>query len=130
MTALALLLCSCRPTPSRGNLDVANISGEEVYSMNCAQCHFAGSGSANAPDLVGSPMVAGPPERLVSIILHGQKGKTVVNGQLFRGVMPAQDYLTDAETAAVTRYVRATFAGINEAVPEELVRRVRTTPAP
>ncbi len=75
-------------------------------------------------------MVAGPPERLVSIILHGQKGKTVVNGQLFRGVMPAQDYLTDAETAAVTRYVRATFAGINEAVPEELVRRVRTTPAP
>lgn len=85
--------------------------GSEVYEVACALCHYAGEGSALAPDLKGSPVLAGPPEETITIILRGRQNQSVVNGKRFNGIMPKQDTLTDREIAAVVAYVRDQFAG-------------------
>jgi len=81
-------------------------AGGEIYAQNCANCHYDGAGNPAAPDLRGNVYWRGGPEPLLRLLLHGQGGVSVVNGQ-----MPPMDYLTDEEMAAVTAYALATFGG-------------------
>jgi mono/diheme cytochrome c family protein len=85
-------------------------AGEEVYNVNCAQCHYAGEGGANVPPLTGSPALADS-ARMFKIILQGQRNESVVQGQKFNGIMPGMAYLADEEIAAVTAYLRQRFGG-------------------
>lgn len=102
--------------------------GEEIYSMACAQCHYDGLAGSMHPALRGSPILSGDPENTIAIILHGQSGRSVVDGKLLKGIMPAQAYLTDDEISIVVTYIRSEFAGIPAEVPPALVRQVRETP--
>lgn len=96
-----------------------------MYEMSCAQCHYDGTGNPAAPDLKGSPIFRQPPAALVEIILKGQSGVSIVNGEKLGGMMPAQESLTDEEIAAITAYTRDVFGGIKEAVPPAEVARLR-----
>jgi len=99
--------------------------GKALYESACAMCHYNGSGSQTAPDLIGSPILVEQPKRLIRIILHGQSGESVVNGEKFNGHMPAQDGLSDEEIAAITAYVRRDFGGISEGVALQSVASER-----
>ena len=99
-------------------------AGEEVYNVNCAQCHYAGEGGANVPPLAGSPAL-GASAGMFKIILQGQRNESVVNGQKFGGIMPGMAYLTDEEVAAVTAYLRRRFGANAEAIDSAQVAAER-----
>ncbi len=99
--------------------------GAELYGQSCTVCHYDGAGNPVAADLKGSAIVAGDPSKVISIILFGQSNVSMVNGRKFNGNMPKMDYFTDAEVAAITAYVRATFADKQEAIDPALVKSLR-----
>lgn len=71
--------------------------GEKVYAANCVACHQAnGAGVPGAfPALAGSPMVNGPQDGQIDILLNG------------KNAMPGwKSVLSDTEIAAVITYTR------------------------
>ena len=121
----ASLLNACSPAGSADSatLEVSRSTsipeavlaqGASVYEQTCAVCHYAGSGSATAPDLVSSAELKQPARELITNILQGRQGVSVVNGRKFNGIMPAQNTLSDEDIAAVVTYVRHTFGGADE----------------
>jgi cytochrome c oxidase subunit 2 len=74
-------------------------AGRDVYLQHCAPCHRAdGSGVAGAfPSLDGSPILWGPREKHIKVVLLGRPGTA----------MPAFGaLLSDSEVAAVVTYER------------------------
>ena len=92
--------------------------GEAVYGTNCAACHQAnGTGLAGVfPPLVNDPMVAGPAEAHVNVVLKGMNG-VAINGVAYAAAMPAWPQLTDQQIAAVITYERKAW-GNNASVVE------------
>ena len=82
------------------------------------------------PALRGSPALMGDPDAVISIILNGQSGLSVVDGKPLHGIMPAQAYLTDEEIASVVTFIRSEFAGISAEVAPAAVGRVRAAAKP
>ncbi len=126
---MLLTACGRAPVAEVAQADEAP-SGEQVFEMSCAVCHYDGSASPTAPALAGSPVLKQGAGAAISIILHGQSGKSLVDGKPFNGVMPAQEYLSDAEIAAVVTYVRSKFGGEQAPVPPALVKQLREAGAP
>lgn len=100
--------------------------GQERFAR-CASCHQAdGRGvPGRYPPLAGSEWVAGDPEILARILLHGLQGPIEVKGEPYNDVMPSWGFWTDAEIAAVLTYVRASFGNDAPAIETETVRAVR-----
>jgi cytochrome c oxidase subunit 2 len=73
--------------------------GEKVYAASCAACHQAnGEGVPGAfPGLKGSPMIMGPIDAHVDIVLNGKPGTAM-------GAFASQ--LNDVDVAAVVTYER------------------------
>jgi cytochrome c oxidase subunit 2 len=88
---------SAAPAAAKLSHDDLVKSGEKVYAARCVACHqAAGTGlPPTFPALVGSKVVAGPPE---AHILQVLKGKNVMP--------PFADLLKDDEIAAVVTYER------------------------
>lgn len=98
--------------------------------MYCAPCHqLNGSGAAGvAPPLAGSEWVAGPPERLARIVLHGLYGPVQVGNQTWNLAMPglgASGAIDDENIAAVLSYIRRAWGHRTPPVEPELVAAVR-----
>lgn len=89
----------------------AAVSGAQIFTGKCAGCHQAnGAGVPGVfPPLAASPWVTESPTRLIQILLHGIQGPIDVLGVTYNGMMPAWKTLSDAEIAAVARYVRSAF---------------------
>ncbi len=115
-----------RTAPVSLSLDAQIAQGKEVYEISCVQCHYEGSGSATAPNLIGSTGLADP-ESLAHVILAGRQGESMQDGKKFGGIMPPQAYLRDDEIAAVIAYVRATFGAQRESISNESVAGVRAS---
>lgn len=102
---------------------VSTNPGQEIYTKYCMACHQAsGSGVPGMyPTLQKTDWVHGDKSRLIGLLLNGQQGEIKVNGQVFRGVMPPHQYLTDQQIADVLTYVRTNFGNSASAVlPEEV----------
>ena len=99
------------PSASAPSLAEQLAAGAEVYQTSCANCHYAGEGSATTPPLTGSAALGRDPVELFKIILKGQRNESVVQGQKLNGIMPPMPYLTDEEIAAVAVYMRQRFGG-------------------
>ncbi|CAN5724856.1 hypothetical protein BH20VER1_BH20VER1_25620 [soil metagenome] len=99
--------------------------GEKAYELHCAQCHYAGEGGENVPPLTDSPVLLAEPAATYRSILLGQRNQSIVNGRKFNGIMPAMDYLSDDEIAAVTAYLRERFAGKTETLDPAEVAALR-----
>jgi len=124
--AAGLVGCSpVKPPDATPPLAEQLAHGKTLYQMSCAPCHREGEGSPLAPPLRGSGVVTGPPAGLARLILKGQNRVTVVDGEKFNGMMPAQAYLTDTEIAAVTAYVREAFGGQRESVAPKDIAPIR-----
>lgn len=106
----------------------ASVDGAAVFSARCAACHQAtGVGLPGVfPPLAGSEWVAGKPETLVAMVLHGINGPLTVQGNSYNGAMPAfKDQLQDAEIAALLTHVRSTWGNKAGAITGETVAKVR-----
>jgi len=96
--------------------------GAAVYKR-CAACHLAtGAGVPGAfPPLRTDirTLAAKPDGRryLVLVVTKGVSGPITVEGKAYRGVMPAQAGLNDAQIAAVLNHVLATSAKGGTAKP-------------
>ncbi|ARD20544.1 MULTISPECIES: cytochrome c oxidase subunit II [Shewanella] len=81
------------------SMDELMAMGEQVYLSSCAACHqAAGTGLPGAfPALVGSPLVMGPVEGHLEVVINGQPG-TAMQG--FSSILSPQ------QLAAVVTYER------------------------
>jgi mono/diheme cytochrome c family protein len=96
--------------------------GSQIFTR-CAACHLpTGAGIPGAfPPLHGDiARFATMPEGrryLVLAVTHGLSGAIVAEGKTYRGVMPAQSWMTDAQMAAVLNHVVTTLAKASNATP-------------
>ena len=90
-------------------------NGAQIYTR-CAACHTAtGKGVPGAYPPLGADFrakAASVPGRryLVLAVTRGMMGPLTVEGQTYRGVMPAQGGLNDAAVAAVLNHIGTTIA--------------------
>ena len=98
-------LCSFMPDHS---LKESIKRGKEVYAVECENCHMEdGKGTPEInPPVAKADYIKKPAKTLIGIVLKGQSGEVVVNGKKYNTLMPAQEYLTDVQTADVLNYVR------------------------
>lgn len=104
--------------------------GQRIYQQACAACHQPhGMGAANlAPPLAGSDWVAGPPERIARVVLHGLYGPVQVSGNTFNLVMPGlgmSGAVNDDQIAAALSYVRRAWGNNASLVEPLLIAKVR-----
>ena len=105
--------------------------GKSVFEATCLACHQQhGMGQEGlAPPMVGSEWIAGAPERLVRIVLHGMRGPIHVKKQTWELDMPSLGILEDDQIAAAITYVRKEWGHAFSAVPTDLVKQIRATTA-
>ncbi|AMJ68164.1 cytochrome C [Hymenobacter sp. PAMC 26628] len=103
--------------------------GKQVYTQYCLSCHQAdGGGVQNMnPPLTKTEYVLGDKARLTNILVHGFAEKVEIQGETYRNVMPAHDFLTDAQMAAVLTYVRNSFGNKASAVSVAEVKATRAS---
>ena len=101
-------------------------AGKSVYAQNCLTCHLADGLGVDGmnPPLAKTDYVLGDKTRLTKVLLNGLQG-VEIDGEKYRGVMPAQVSLTDAQIAAVLTYVRNAFGNKASAVSAAEVKAVR-----
>jgi mono/diheme cytochrome c family protein len=125
--ALFLFACiSCGGNKKPAEKTIAD-PGRDIYVQYCMACHQAsGSGVQGMyPTLQKTDWVNGDKSRLIGLLLNGQQGEIKVNGQVFRGVMPPHQFLTDTQMADVLTYVRSNFGNTAGAVLPEEVTAIR-----
>ena len=101
------------PIPENMNYDTSLkfqqywTQGRMLYKRNCINCHQnSGAGMKQLiPPLAGSDYLADT-AAVACIILHGQQGEIIVNGQKFEGIMPANPQLKPLEIAELVTYIR------------------------
>jgi len=125
---LFLLLFSCGRTKKPPETTTTE-PGKEVYMKYCLACHpMDGSGVPGMyPTLQKTDWVQEDKTRLISLMLDGQQGEIIVNGQIFKGVMPAHQYLTDEQIADVLTYIRSNYGNNADPVTPAEVARLRST---
>jgi mono/diheme cytochrome c family protein len=112
-TALAKYLATYlgpNPPPA-GATATAKADGKTVYRENCAACHGdTGAGQPGSfPPLSGNPDLFKDRVFPALVVLHGMSGPITVKGQSYDSTMPPFGHLSDAEIAAVVRYLRSAF---------------------
>ena len=102
--------------------------GQSVYKQYCLTCHMADGLGVDGmnPPLAKTDYVLGDKTRLTKVLLNGLQG-VEIDGEKYRGVMPAQESLTDAQIAAVLTYVRNAFGNKASAVTVAEVKAVRAS---
>jgi mono/diheme cytochrome c family protein len=101
--------------------------GKEVYANNCVSCHNE-DGKATAglyPPLAKSDYLQKSADTLINVILAGQTGEVIVNGEKYNDDMLAQDYLSDDQVADVLNYVRNTWGNKMPAIVPAQVKALR-----
>ena len=103
--------------------------GEALYDRTCAACHQRGGTGVDGafPPLDGNARVAGKPEALIKIVLHGMSGPVEVSGKpTVNSLMPPVVGLTDAEIADVLTFVRHAWSNDAAPVNAAAVSEIRT----
>ena len=101
-----------------GSVAVAQVGpGAAIYKQYCLTCHQVnGSGVPGLnPPLRGTDWVNGDKTRLVNVLLNGLQNAEI-ESETYDNVMPAHDFLTDAQIADVLTYVRSNFGNKADAV--------------
>ncbi len=90
---------------------VAAPSGEAVFKQRCAVCHMPegqgvpGAFPALRKDVKGFATKPDGRRYLVLVVTRGLAGPIKADGQVYRGIMPPQSMLTDAQVAAVLNHI-------------------------
>ncbi len=100
--------------------------GAQLYTNLCQSCHQSnGTGARGlyAP-LAGTPVAVGDPKEMLGWVMYGIHPVSLPRGQ-FAGAMPQFNFLSDADAAAVTSYVRRSFGNHALAIEPNIVAEVR-----
>jgi mono/diheme cytochrome c family protein/glucose/arabinose dehydrogenase len=107
--------------------------GEAIYKELCFACHGpdgkgmplqgAKPGATIAPPLGGSLTSTGYPDAIISVVLKGLTGP--VNGNTYSALMVPMESNGDEWIAAVTSYIRNSFANHASLIEPKDVARVR-----
>lgn len=103
-------------------------NGEKLYLTRCMSCHqMNGQGvTGTFPPLDGADWVTGDKGRLVRVVLHGLSGEIMVNKTKYNGAMPGWGtFMSDAEVAALTTYVRGAWSNDASKVTADEVKAIR-----
>lgn len=102
-------------------------TGKAMFETTCAACHQPhGYGQDGlAPPLVDSEWVAGSPDRLARIILHGVGGAISVLGKKWDLDMPGHGTFDDETVAAVMTFIRRSWDHDYDPVTPTFVKSVR-----
>ncbi|MDF1824801.1 MAG: sulfatase-like hydrolase/transferase [Verrucomicrobiales bacterium] len=106
--------------------------GEKMYAMVCTACHQPhGRGAPGlAPPLAGSDWVAGSPDRLARVVLHGLYGPIEVNDEAWNLHMPGLGAgLDDRKVAGLLSYIRRSWGNVSPPVEPEFITSVRAETA-
>jgi mono/diheme cytochrome c family protein len=113
VVVVSISACSHHATTSAPSRAPASSSdGGALYAQHCSSCHGSdGSGMAGIfPALAGDPVVLGDSRAAIAAVARGMRGRTVVNGTAYDGVMPGwSGDLNDDQIAAIVTYVRGAF---------------------
>lgn len=109
------------PSPTQTAATTASVDGEQEFKSQCVACHQkTGKGlHAEFPPLAGNRDLFRTREFPVLVLLHGLQGPIEVEGGKFNGVMPSFAHLSDAQIAALVRYVRHAW-GNHELRPDDM----------
>jgi len=102
--------------------------GEKLYAMVCTACHQPhGRGAPGlAPPLAGSDWVAGSPDRLARVVLHGLYGPIEVSGEAWNLHMPGLGAgLDDRKVAGLLSYIRRSWGNVSPPVEAEFIASIR-----
>jgi len=98
------------------------LSGANIFAGRCAVCHgpeaagIPGSFPSLHQQIVAFAKTSQGRDYLVMVVTTGLMGEVKVGGVRYRGVMPAQSGLSEAEVAAVLTYL-ASDRGKDVAAP-------------
>jgi len=101
--------------------------GKELYAIYCTACHQdngLGEGE-HYPPLAGSEWVIGPKDRLIKSVVNGLNEEIRVKGKTYNTIMPAFNFLSDEQVAAILNYVRSEYGKTEGGIREEEIRRLR-----
>jgi mono/diheme cytochrome c family protein len=125
---LVSLLTACdRGTgATAAGIPAAELTPAKAYAV-CAPCHRAdGLGVPNAyPTLVGTRWVAGDPEVLIKVTLHGLQGPITVNGRPWNAMMAPFQHLPDAQISAALTHARTSWGHAASPITASQVAKVR-----
>lgn len=128
MSALVVLLFTASAFVQNDGLPKSIARGKDLYVTNCMNCHMDnGKGMEGVyPPLAKSDFLKRPAKDIIETVLKGQSGEVKVNGVVYNAVMPAQDYLTDAEIADILNYVNNSWGNKNpKAITPAQVKKLR-----
>lgn len=102
-------------------------AGAKIYATYCVACHQAdGKGDGSRfPSLVSTSWVSGNKNRLIALVLRGIEGEINVEGTVFNGAMPANNFLSDDQIAQLLTFLRQNFGNHGDAVSTSEVAAVR-----
>ena len=91
--------------------EATGVPGQSLYSNYCASCHKDnGKGvQGSFPSLENSKLVSENKQALIEVALHGKQSSADLNENLYEGVMPGFNFLSDQEVADILTYVRTSF---------------------
>ena len=98
-------------------------TGTTIFASRCAVCHgleaagIPGSFPSLHEQIVAFAKVPQGRDYLVMVVTTGLMGELSVGGITYRGVMPAQSGLSEAEVAAVLTYLATDRGKVSSAVP-------------
>jgi mono/diheme cytochrome c family protein len=126
--ALALVGSVCA-APAAALAD-APIVGATVFAKHCAVCH--GPDAAGIPgsfpplheQIVGFAKLPAGREYLIMVVTTGLAGELPVGGITYRGVMPAQSTVSEAELAAALNYLGSGLGKLKAVSPAFTAKEV------
>ena len=109
--------------------------GKIIYDTLCLNCHQPeGRGLPGLyPPIANSDWVAGPPDRLIKLLLHGLTGPIKVNNSPFVQTTPLPMPpmgLDDQQLTDLVHYLRSHFDNSAPPVPIETIRQIRAATSP
>lgn len=106
--------------------------GPELYKQYCLSCHQPDGNGVRGmyPPLAGNPVVTGPADKLIRIVLFGLEGPLEVLGKEYNQVMPSQDYLSDKQISSILTFLRSSWGNKADPVKESHVLKIRKAGKP
>lgn len=102
--------------------------GEAIYAKRCRKCHGPSGrgGFFSGPPLAGSAIVQGTnPASLINVILYGPKTAKEIRYGAWEEMSAYGSVLNDAEVAALSNYLRASWGNVGAPVSESQVEAQR-----
>jgi len=104
----------------------SNELGQNLYNKHCVSCHqIDGQGASGRFPSLSSDWVNGDKKELIKIILQGIEGDIEVNGEIYNGIMPQYNFLTDDQIADLLTYIRKSFGNKSSSISMDEVEVIR-----